>query len=197
MKTLKTLLALSLLVSSFAPVCAMEADAAKVADANVDGVKKDEVKPEVKADDKKAEDKKEEAPKTFGAKVSAFVDPKAAAVKGFYAWNPEEKGKSLAKYGVTAAAVAAVIGGSYALYNYLFAGEESDEEVITEEPVAPVEEPVRTTVTEAPVAVAPVVRPATNNGGPRRGRNCRRGSKTSSARAKRCSKKSCRSNGCK
>jgi hypothetical protein len=216
MKTLKTLLALSLLVSSFAPVCAMEGQEAQAPEA-VETVptRLDAAQAGLAAAQAALAAAAEDAPNradliaatvaaqaevtaatpvpSFADRAKAFVGDKAAAVKGFYAWNPEAKATSIAKYGVTAAAVAAVIGGSYALYNYLFADEESDEEeVVTEEaPVAPVEAPVKTT----PAPVAPVAaKPASNNGGPRRGRHCKKhrsSKKTSSARVKRASKKSC------
>jgi hypothetical protein len=122
-----------------------------------------------------------------------FAKEDAVPAKGFYAWNPDKPGVSVAKYGITATVVAAIIGGSYALYNYLFA-DEVDEEV--ELLAAPVEAPVKTTLI-APVAQV-VVKSVSNNGGSRSGRGCgKRRSKNSSVRVKRSGKKDCKKNACK
>lgn len=125
MKTLNTLVALALLVSAVAPVCAME-EAPKAATVTT--------------------------PSIF-ARVFASAQTSAASVKDYYAFNPENKAQSFKRYGVTAAAVAAVIGLGYAAYNF-FTSEDEEE-------VAPVE-PQVSTVEAAPVVEAPVIvnRPA-------------------------------------
>lgn len=155
MKTLNSLLALALLVSSVAPVCAMENEP------KVDAtVKTEEVKTEAQA-------------KSFVDTAKAFAGEKAAAVKGFYAYNPEAKVASFAKYGVTVAAVAAVVGGLV----YLFTGDESSEDEATEE-VAPVDEPVKTVVEAPVVAPAPAVKAQHPVRKPTRGKKNRCGKTT-------------------
>lgn len=122
------------------------------------------------------------------ARARTFAGEKADGVKDFYKWNSEKPSTSIKRYGVTAALAAAIAGGSYALYNYLFADEASDEEVTDK---APAEAPVKTTVAVAPVAKSATPK-ASNNGGARNnGHACRKHRKAALVRAKCRGKKSC------
>lgn len=122
------------------------------------------------------------------ARARTFAGEKANGVKDFYKWNSEKPSTSIKRYGVTAALAAAIAGGGYALYNYLFADEASDEEVTDK---APAEAPVKTTVAVAPVAKSATPK-ASNNGGARNNCHaCRKHRKAALVRAKCRGKKSC------
>ena len=185
MKTLNTLLALALLVSSVAPVCAMDGkEETPVTSAETTPVASPrEATPDVAAPDVAAPVAGVQS-EGFLTKAKAFADEKVAAVKGFYAYNSDAKLVSFAKYGVTAAAVAAVVGG----FVYLFTGEE-DEDVTEEAPVSV--EPQVQTVVEAPVITpAPVAKAKAPVRKPRLG-------KTRFGKTSRVKRGGCRTGGCR
>ncbi len=175
MKTLKTLLAVTLLVSSVAPSFAMqdgEEQASKLAQAG-----------------KWLKD-------TMAANYLKFREGDDEERNFSLANLAENKARVAATVGLYAVIAAAVTGAGYALYSFLTS---EDEEEVTEAPVAQTEPAVKTVpapvVEEAPV-VAPVVkqpRGGVRNDGPRGGFGKRaKPARAHKARARKASCKSCR-----
>ncbi len=181
MKTLKTLLAVTLLVSSVASSFAMQDGEEQTSTLFV------------------MRDGEEQAGKwlknTMAANYLKFFEDDEE--RNFSLENlARNKARVAATVGLYAAIAAAVTGAGYALYSFLTS---EDEEEVTEAPVAQTEPAVKTVpapvVEEAPV-VAPVVkqpRGGVRNDGPRGGFGKRaKPARAHKARARKASCKSCR-----